>query len=108
MARVRYRFGGRLRVWPHFGTVFGVFALGAFAALGQAPIDAWYVTILAFSLIFFILTFAENSLAAGLLGFGAGLGYFAASGGSFEGQQPSQLKAFSAKSRPLQPALRSP
>ncbi|MDP5323696.1 MAG: apolipoprotein N-acyltransferase [Paracoccaceae bacterium] len=79
MARVRYRFGGRLRVWPHFGTVFGVFALGAFAALGQAPIDAWYVTILAFSLIFFILTFAENSLAAGLLGLGAGLGYFAAS-----------------------------
>ena len=79
MARARYRFGGRFRVWPHFGTVFGVFALGAFAALGQAPIDAWYVTILAFSLIFFILTFAENSLAAGLLGFGAGLGYFAAS-----------------------------
>jgi apolipoprotein N-acyltransferase len=73
MSRASYRFGHKIPVWP----AFLLMILGGIAALGQAPIDAWYATLIAFFVIFKILSRAEGGTFAALFGFCAGFGYFA-------------------------------
>lgn len=53
------------------------FAVGALAALGQAPVEAWYVSVLAFALIFGLLRQVRSTTRAALLGWSVGAGYFA-------------------------------
>lgn len=60
---------GVLRVLVYLG-------LGAIAALGQAPLDLWPLTILALALIFALFRQTADPRRAALLGWAAGTGYF--------------------------------
>ncbi|WP_367179588.1 apolipoprotein N-acyltransferase [uncultured Litoreibacter sp.] len=50
---------------------------GAFAALGQAPWGLWYISLAAFSAIFWLLSQAPTWRRAAWTGWSAGAGYFA-------------------------------
>lgn len=54
-------------------------ACGAVAGLGQAPTDAWYLTLLAFAGAFWLSVTASDRSKLGQLWFFVGLGYFAVS-----------------------------
>jgi apolipoprotein N-acyltransferase len=53
-----------------------VAALGAVAALGQAPLGLWPTTIIAFALVFNLFRQSENWKHAAWLGWATGTGYF--------------------------------
>ena len=49
---------------------------GAIAALGQAPVDAWGISLIGFAVMFGLFRAAPDPRRAGLLGWAAGTGYF--------------------------------
>jgi apolipoprotein N-acyltransferase len=59
--------------WRRFAILI---AAGALAALGQAPVGLWPVTLVAFSLIFALFQRVEGWRAAAWLGLAVGTGYF--------------------------------
>ncbi len=67
------------RLWELGGTTraLAFVALGILAGLGQAPQDAWYITILAFTFAFWAAEQSPNRAAVARLWSFVGLGYFA-------------------------------
>ena len=50
---------------------------GAIAGLGHAPFDLWFLAIPAFTVIAYLMHFAETARQGAVLGWAAGAGYFA-------------------------------
>ena len=73
MADLVARFHRRPK-WIRFG---GLAVLGAIAGLGQAPTDLWFITVLAFALVFAIYPMAISARQSAFHLWAFGFGYFA-------------------------------
>lgn len=63
--------------WPGLHSVQGPFLAGAAAALGQAPLSLWWVTLPALAVLFHLVVRQPGAGEAAWVGLFAGAGYFA-------------------------------